>query len=88
MDALWDVITSATVNRIAALGDTCANAYTNSQPPEPAANVDQLSLAENGPSSDGRGVSVLVTDPAGSYSFTCVDESGAWHVDPESYSKQ
>ena len=85
---LCKTITTSTVNRLEALGQECESTYRESEVPEPAKNLSKLQFRNSGSTSDGRGVSVLVTSGEKNYSFVCVDEGGSWHVDPESYSRQ
>lgn len=85
---LCKTITTSTVNRLESLGQECESTYRESAVPEPAKNLPKLQFRNNGSTSDGRGVSVLVTAGEKNYSFICVDEGGSWHVDPESYSEK
>ena len=85
---LCKTITTSTVNRLEALGQECESTYRESEVPEPAKDLSKLQFRNSGSTSDGRGVSVLVTSGKSSYSFICVDEGGTWHVDPESYTRK
>lgn len=85
---LCKTITTSTVNRLEALGQECESTYRESEVPEPAKDLSKLQFRNSGSTSDGRGVSVLVTSGKSSYSFVCVDEGGSWHVDPESYTRK
>ncbi|WP_071128828.1 hypothetical protein [Varibaculum massiliense] len=85
---LCKTITTSTVNRLESLGQECESTYQESAVPDPAKNLSKLQFRNSGYTSDGRGVSVLVTSGNKNYSFVCVDEGGTWHVDPESYTRQ
>lgn len=85
---LCKTITTSTVNRLEALGQECESTYRESAVPAPAKNLSKLQFRNGGSTSNGRGVSVLVTSGKNNYSFVCVDEGGSWHVDPESYSEK
>ncbi|WP_122819308.1 hypothetical protein [Varibaculum vaginae] len=87
-ETLCKIVPTSTVNRLEALGQDCESTYAESAVPEPAKNLSKLQFRNNGTTSDGRGVSMLVTSGNRNYSFVCVDEGGSWHVDPESYTRQ